>query len=184
MKKNNYTTELKHPFNISFTCERCGEINSFTQEIIGTGNKTVYGSSSQPNSDATLSATDMNEMMLDAEKQLAAGIKKAEAKLAKGKYSWIKAKKCAKCNRYQSWQTAQIWKSFFKLFFGGPFAFGLLAYLPLTKIFGSDSSKYPEWVMNVYGLILIIICLSSIVILLKSLLFRSRKHHNLPTITL
>lgn len=57
-KSNNYTTELKHPFDISFTCEHCGEINSFTQEIIGTGNKTVYGSASQPNSDATLSATD------------------------------------------------------------------------------------------------------------------------------
>jgi hypothetical protein len=186
MKKqnSNYSMELKHPFNVSFTCERCGELNSFTQEIIGTGNISVYGSASQPNSDATLSVTDMSELKLDAEKQLAAGIKRAEAKLAKGKYSWIKAKKCVKCKRYQSWQTALICKNFFKSFFGGPIVLGLLAYLPLTKIFGSDSSKYPDWVMYVYSSIIIIIWISSIVILLKSLMFRDRKHHNLPNVTL
>lgn len=184
MNKNNFATELKHTFNVSFTCEHCGEINSFTREIIGTGNKTVYGSASQSNSDATLSAADMSEMKLDAEKQLAAGIKRARAKLSKGKYSWLKANKCTKCNRYQSWQTAEIWTNFFKLFFGGPLAFGLLAYLPLTKIFGTDSSKYPEWVMYAYYSIIIIIWISSIVILLKSLLFRDRKHQNLPDVTL
>lgn len=126
----------------------------------------------------------MNELNLDAEKQLAARIKRARAKLSKGKYSWIKANKCAKCNRYQSWQTAQIWKNFFKAFFGGPLALGLLAYLPITKIFGSDSSRYPEWVMYAYGSIIIIIWISSIVILLKSLLFRDRKHRNLPDVAL
>ena len=136
-----FSQVLTHPFNVSFTCEHCGEFNTFTHEIVGAGKKSVYHSSSRNISAAALSAKDRLKMQEKAEKQLELGIKNAEAKLAKGKYSWIVANKCAKCNRYQSWQTRQIWKNFFKSFFGAPFIILLLLYLPLSWIFGSDSTR-------------------------------------------
>lgn len=179
-----YSKVLTHPFNVSFTCEHCGECNSFTQEIVGAGKKSIYGSSSRSNNVSTLSAADSAKMLLKAEKALELGIKNAETKLAKGKYSWLYANKCTKCKHYQSWQTSQIWKTFFKSFFGGPFMLMLLVFFPLNIIFGKDTNKYPEWIMIVMSSLIFIIWISSIIILIKSLLSRDRKHRCKPIVTL
>ena len=36
-----YSQKLKHPVYVSFTCEHCGQYNSFAQEIVGAGNAEV-----------------------------------------------------------------------------------------------------------------------------------------------
>ncbi len=179
-----FSKVLTHPFNVAFTCEHCGEQNSFTQEIAGVGKKALYGSTAKTFTTNDLSPAVQAKMLQKAQNQLDQGIKDAEAKIAKEKYSWLYANKCAKCNRFQSWQTGQIWKNFFKTFFGGPFILMLVVYFPLTIFWGRDSSKYPEWIMYSLSVIMLIIWISAIVILIKSLARRDHKHRNKPTVTL
>lgn len=141
-----YSKVLTKPINVSFTCEHCGEYNSFAQEIVGSGSKSKYGGKHEVKSSSILSQKELDKIMMKSQKNLDYGIKNAEIKIAKGKFSWLYANKCIKCNYYQSWQTHQIWKNFFKTFIGGPFMSLLIVMFPLSIVFGRDSDKYPDWI--------------------------------------
>jgi len=179
-----YSQVLKHPFVVTFTCEHCGEFNSYTQEIVGAGKKSKYSGEFDSKRASTLTMNDYSKMMAKAQKDLDRGISNAKRKLAKDNVSWLYANKCAKCKHYQSWQTSQIWKSFFKAFFGGPFLLFLLVMIPLSIVFGRDTSKYPEWISVVLGALALIIMIAAVINLISSLAHRDRKHRDKPTVTL
>lgn len=179
-----YSQVLKHPVNVSFTCEHCGEYNSYMQEIVGAGKKSKYSGEFDVKKANTLTMNDYSKMMTKAQQDLDRGINNAKRRLAKENYSWLFANKCAKCKHYQSWQTSQIWKNFFKSFFGGPFMLFLLVMVPLSIIFGRDTSRYPEWISIVLGVLTLIIMIAAIYNLISSLFHRDRKHRNKPTVTI
>ena len=179
-KITTFTQTMTHPVNVSFACEHCGEMNSFSMEIIG-GGKTHGG---KRNADGTYSLTPEGLAKIRAKAQidLDRGVKNAELKIAKGHFSWIDAKKCPKCKHYQSWQTGRIWKNFLKVFFGAPFFVFLLAMYPLSIISSRDSNDYPQWVYIILGGLILVIMVGAMVNLFTSLVKRDRKNHNKPTV--
>jgi len=181
-KITTYSKVLSYPITVSFTCEHCGEQNVYTQEIVGAGQKSKYNVKRGSTAIDNLSPKELVKMQIKAQRDLDRGIENARRKVAKDKFSWIYANKCSKCRHYQSWQTGQIWKNFFKTFFGGPFMLMLIVMFPLFWIFGRDTSKYPEWISIVLSGLMLIIMISAIVILIKSLLSRDRKKHSKPSV--
>jgi hypothetical protein len=179
-----FSQVLTHPFTVAYICELCGEPNSFHHEIVGTGKKSVYRDASFTRAPASLTQKDATGMLEKAQKDLDRGVRNAQARLAKGKYSWIQANRCAKCKRYQSWHVARIWKDFFKNFFGAPFLLMLLVFIPLSVIYGKDSSHYPEWIFVVLGVLSLVLMLVAVVNLFRSLISRRGKQRNPPTVTL
>jgi hypothetical protein len=179
-----YSQVLTHSINVSFTCEHCGEHNSFTQEIVGSGKKSKYSGAFDAKGANTLTKNDYTKILTKAQKDLDRGIENAKHRLAKEKFSWLYANKCSKCKHYQSWQTRQIWRNFFKTFFGGPFMLFLLVMIPLSIVFGRDTSSYPEWISIVLGVLTLIIMIVAVVNLISSLIHRDRKQRNKPTVTI
>ena len=179
-----YSQVLKHPFTVSFVCEHCGEQNTYDHEIVGAGKKSLYKDNSFSNKTPVPSQKDQSRMQEKAQKDLDRGILYAQGRLAKGKYSWIKANKCAKCKRYQSWHISQIWKTFFKTFFGGPLVVMLLVYFPISIIFGRDTSRYPEWISIVMSALMFLVMVAAVVNLFRALISRRGKQRNPPTVAL
>ena len=179
-----YSQVLTHPFTVSFVCEHCGEQNTFEHEIVGAGKKSLYKDNSFTNKTPVPSQKDQSRMQEKAQKDLDRGILYAQSRLAKGKYSWIKANPCVKCKRYQSWHVSQIWKTFFKTFFGGPFLVSLLVYIPVSLLYGKDSSRYPEWVMIVITSLMLLVMVAAVVNLFRALISRRGKQRNPPTVAL
>lgn len=174
-----FTQSLTHPVSVSFTCEHCGEVNTFIHEIIGVGNRS--GGKRGADGKYVMSPKDSIIIMEQAQKNLELGIKKVERKVEKGNYSWLEAKKCSKCQHYQSWNGGRIWKDFFMLFLGGPFIIFLVIGFPITMIY-KNTTNYPSWVYVLIGGLSFIIMVGALINLVSSLNMKSRKNRNVPTV--
>lgn len=98
-----YSSTVSHPAHITFSCEHCGEENSFSQDIVGT-------SSADVGMGAFNSTVERKTRNLGSQAQnaLEGQLRRIEADTASGKYTWIKLTKCSKCGYHQSWQKSLI----------------------------------------------------------------------------
>ncbi len=104
-----YTKKLSHPVHVTFTCEHCGQHNSFVQEIVGSSSAEVrYGSSAEQQR--------IDNLGPDAQIDLELKIQRAEYNIGRGNYSWLRVHRCTNCKYAQSWQTGRIWKRSIKFF--------------------------------------------------------------------
>lgn len=106
-----YSQKVKHPIYVTFECEHCGQLNSFSQEIIGNASAEVsFGSSKR------YAQQKVSKLGAKAENDLERQIRKAQNDTDKGNYAWLKFHKCSKCKYPQSWQKSGLWKNSILLF--------------------------------------------------------------------
>lgn len=176
-----YSQSLTQPISVSFTCAHCDTLNIFTQDIVGVGNlsvKTLKATEKYVPSVADTFA--VNNL---AKEDLALKMKKIEKKIATDNFSWLNKAKCSKCKHFQSWNNRRIWSDFLKLFFGAPFMVLLVVGYPISQIY-KNSSDFPLWANLLLLGLIIIVMVGAIINLVYSLLMKSRKSHNKPTVTL
>jgi hypothetical protein len=174
-----FTQNVNHPVSVSFACEHCGESNSFIQEIVGEGR--ISGGKRGADGKYTMSPKDSIKIMELAQKDLEYKVKKAEKKIAKGNLTWLKANKCVKCNKYQSWNNRRIWKDFMLMFFGAPFIVLLVVGFPITLIY-KNTTDYPLWVNILLISLILILMIGASINLAMSLNKTNRKSRNKPII--
>jgi hypothetical protein len=174
-----FSQSLTHPVSVSFTCEHCGASNSFIQEIVGEGR--ISGGKRGADGNYTMSPKDSLKIMELARKDLEYKVKKAEKKIAKGNFSWLKANECVKCNKYQSWNNRRIWKDFLMVFFGAPFIVLLVVGFPITLIY-KNTSDYPLWVDILLISLILILMIGATINLAMSLSKTNHKNRNKPNV--
>jgi hypothetical protein len=100
-----YSQKVKHPVYVTYECEHCGHVNSFSQEIIGNASAEVsFGSSNKRTQQK------IGNLGQKAESDLERQVLKARSDTNRDRYSWLKFHKCEKCKFTQSWQKGRLWK--------------------------------------------------------------------------
>ena len=169
-----YSQKLKHPVYVSFTCEHCGQYNSFSQEIIGAGTAEVNNIRSDK-----YRQEQMAKVGPKAENNLQRNVLHAKQAVAKGSFSWLKFHKCTKCGFTQSWQTGRLWKRFIKFFVIDIII--LLIFISWLTGSSPESKTIEAW--GVFG-VLAVVVLVPIIILVVSLLKRDKQNKNRPDVSI
>lgn len=170
-----YSQKLKHPVYVSFTCEHCGQFNTYTEEIVGAGSAEVrYGSSNKRAQEK------ISKIGTQAQVNLSHNVQNARINAEKGNYSWLKLHRCTKCNSAQSWQTGRLWKNIIKFIVMDVI---FLFYFFLFFNDASDANKTSVGMIVLY-FILAAFVLMPIVILFLSLRTIRQSKHNLPDVSI
>lgn len=98
-----YSQKLKHPVYISYTCEHCGQYNTFSQEIVGQGSAEVRFGTGNKRTQEKLS-----KIGPQAERNLDHNVARIKSNIARGSFLWLKVHKCTKCHYPQSWQKGRL----------------------------------------------------------------------------
>jgi len=100
-----YSQKLKHPVYVSYTCEHCGQLNTFSQDIVGNASAEVRFGTSNKRTQQKVSG-----LGAKAESDLQRQILKAQNDAEKENYAWLKFHKYSKCKYPQSWQKSGLWR--------------------------------------------------------------------------
>lgn len=94
--------KLEHPVQVHFTCERCGEENTFAQDFkVAVSKEIPFNSRTQ--------SQEILKLDEKAHSMLRKKIEAIERQVAEGKFSWVDNHPCAKCKAAQSWQKSSLW---------------------------------------------------------------------------
>lgn len=169
-----YSQTLKHPVFISYECEHCSQMNSFSQEIKGSGSAEVSNLSSNRNRQSKY-----NSVGPKAEQNLIRQIQKAKLALGQGDYSWIKFHPCSKCGYTQSWQTSRLFKRSIKFF-----VLDILIVFVLISWLTSNSSEAISRGLWGFFAFLGLVVLIPILVLALALRKRDKARTNKPDVSL
>jgi len=170
-----YSQKLKHPVYVSYTCEQCGNYNTFIEEIVGAGSAEVGFGSSNKRAQEKIS-----KIGPKAQVDLLKNVQRAKVKADKGNYTWLKLHRCTKCNSAQSWQVGRLWKNIVKFI-----AIDVIALLYFFLWF-SDASLANKTSIGAIGLYIILsgFVLTPIIILVVSLRKIGQSKHSQPEVTI
>ena len=143
-----YSQKAKHPVYVTYTCEHCGQVNTFSQEIVGNASTEVrFGTSNK------YASSKVSKLSGKAQGDLERQIHKAKIDTEKKNFAWLKIHKCSVCKNPQSWQKGGLWRRTI-LFFVLDFFYLLVFYSWATG--SSAESKTPgTWIgFIVVGVIL------------------------------
>lgn len=169
-----YSQKLKHSVYVTYTCEHCGQMNSFSHEIIGSSVSEVSNIRSDRYRQQQISMLGPK-----AESDLLRRVQDAKYSMANGNYSWLKFYKCTKCGYTQSWQTGRLWKRMIK-FFVMDFILLLIFYSWVTGS-SAESKTTGGWIFfGIVGLFVLI----PIAVHLVALIKRDKNNKNKPDVVI
>lgn len=106
-----YSQKVKHPVYVTYTCEHCGQVNTFSQEIVGNASAEVrFGTSNK------YANSKVSKLGAKAQSDLDRQVHKAKVDIERKNFAWLKFHKCAQCKYPQSWQKSGLWRSSIFLF--------------------------------------------------------------------
>ena len=167
-----YSQKLKHPVYVTYTCEHCGQVNTFSQDIVGNASAEVrFGTSNK------YAQSKISKLGSKAQGDLDRQIRKVQNDHAKKNYAWLKVHKCSKCKNPQSWQKSSLWQSAI-----GWFILDIL-YLYVFFIWATGSSAESRTSGAWIGFILVgIVLFIPIVLLVLNLRKIKKTDHNDPIV--
>ncbi|MGB7594022.1 MAG: hypothetical protein WBL80_00475 [Erysipelotrichaceae bacterium] len=123
---------------MSYTCEHCGQLNTFSLEIVGNASAEVRFGTGDKRTQQKISG-----LGAKAQNDLQRQIMKAQNDADKENFAWLKFHKCSKCKYPQSWQKAGLWRNTI-LFFIVDF-FYLLIFFSWVTASSSDPKTVGAW---------------------------------------
>jgi len=144
-----YSQKVKHPVYVTYTCEHCGQVNTFSQEIVGNASAEVRFGTSNKYANAKVS-----KLGAKAQGDLERQVHKAQIDTERKNFAWLKVQKCSVCKYPQSWQKGGLWRKTI-LFFILDF-FYLLVFFSWATGSSAESKTPGTWI----GFIIVGIVLS------------------------
>jgi len=143
-----YSQKLKHPVYVTYTCEHCGQVNTFSQEIVGNASAEVRFGTSNKYANAKVS-----KLGAKAQSDLERQVHKAQIDTERKNFAWLKVQKCSVCKYPQSWQKGGLWRKTI-LFFILDF-FYLLVFFSWATGSSAESKTPGAWIgFIVVGIVL------------------------------